>query len=128
MRSRGKAVWDRTGLNGRNQSRIRKAVWCLGEDRECRGKGIKGVGQLCVGRWLVSVFGHALPRAACPGRTAAGVGLWPQGLVYPGKTESLNMAAAASHEVYLYFTCIFTDGLPSCPARDRSGLRLWLLS
>lgn len=28
--------------------------------------------------------------------TAAGVGLWPQRLVYPGQTESLNMAAAAS--------------------------------
>lgn len=42
------------------------------------------------------MFVHALLSAVCLGCTAAGVGLWPQRLVYPGQTESLNMVAAAS--------------------------------
>lgn len=62
---------------------------------------------MCVGRWLVSVFGHALPSAACPGCTAAGVGLWPQGLIYPGQTESLNITAAASTWILLVFYVYF---------------------
>lgn len=46
------------------------------------GVGGEG-GQVCAGRWLLSVFGHALPSAACPAGTVPGVGLWPQELVYP---------------------------------------------
>lgn len=62
---------------------------------------------MCVGRWLVSVFGHTLPSAACPGWTAAGEGLWPQGLVYPGKSESLNTAAGGSTWILLVFYMCF---------------------
>lgn len=59
----------------------------------------------------VSVFGHTLPSAACPGWTAAAEGLWPQEFVYPGKSESLNMAAVGSTWILLVFSLYFRWGV-----------------
>lgn len=71
-------------------------MWIGGE----RGSGVcRKVAAQCV--WPCPA------QCSCPACTAPGVGLWPPGLVYPGQTESLNMAAAASTWILLVFYMYF---------------------